>query len=758
MATATAPLYFYTLQLKAATENIFNTEIESPLRRNGKRYDKWIAEALRHPERGVLSSCPNPHLEDDDQSGQGFLHANFGILWSTLKGRDAVLSSVTANEGKGHADKEGRGLVDFNACQLQQTDDMVVTAPVESVESPAKRAKVAQGAVVTQHLSTDFQNVPCAASTTKAEFPRNIALKENSLDTTRSKGEKGGTGKLGHQGLIAGAPSPCRAVRLGPMPSGPPKQPPPQMSKPPGRSNIPEALQVRADQNFNRTQERVFPQQVTASETHIAFTSSMTGTANDRINNDGEALFPGCTSLAVPAAFAQCSNVDHGAIEEDSLSPQPAVVSASWQASALFAPPPPSPDNDGLKPDPLGFASVSRSGALHHAQSVSSPANPSASLGKKRASSANAPRRANPLTETPQQPATPITVSQKIMMFETRSTPCLRHPTPPSAASANLQKSKGGLAATAASSSMSKIMPGKAVVDGSSLFTPRPKVLHRSHSEVMQSQPQMAQFSWKSEACGKEKLQASAWNASDQGSRAAPGVCSSLVHALAPGTTLQNQVRAQSCERGELRSMGIEACETVAVGSQRNEVAKPKSSKTAEQEPKGREIREREQDTSTSIKECVRAKVRPLVPEFKPDPVLRLRQIELKPKVAEDNYEISEPEGDSDEDAEKSHDRGSKHIPKWCGSYLEDLEQQSDVDPDTIFSSKVSRCDLDSVFTDTVYREVGKLRPKRLRGSSGDWRKDRLTCLEIKSYKSRMGHLRSWDEERVDNKESASVR
>jgi len=343
-------------------------------------------------------------------------------------------------------------------------------------------------------------------------------------------------------------------------------------------------------------------------------------------------------------------------------------------------------------------------------------------------------------------------------MFETRSTPCLRQPSPLRAASA--QKSKGGLAAMAASSSMSKIMPGKAVVDGSSLFTPRPKVLHRSQSEVMQNQQQIAQFSYKSEASGKAKWQALATNASDQGSRAAPGACSSLVHALAPGTILQNQ-RAQSCERSESRSMRIEVCETVAVGSQRHEATKLKSSKTAtaEQEPKGRELRERQQDTSsTSIRECVRAKVRPLVPEFKPDPVMRLRQIELKPKVAEDNYEISEPEGDSDEDAEKSRDRGSKHVPKWCGSYLEDLEQQSDVDPDTIFSSKVSRCDLDAVFTDTVYREVGKLRPKRLRGSSGDWRKDRLTCLEIKSYKSRMGHLRSWDEERVDNKEPASVR
>merc|ERR1712129_544961 len=48
--------------------------------------------------------------------------------------------------------------------------------------------------------------------------------------------------------------------------------------------------------------------------------------------------------------------------------------------------------------------------------------------------------------EALQQAATPNTVSQKIMMFETRSTPCLRQPTPPSLTSANPTKSKGFLA------------------------------------------------------------------------------------------------------------------------------------------------------------------------------------------------------------------------------------------------------------------------------------------------------------------------
>jgi len=209
--------------------------------------------------------------------------------------------------------------------------------------------------------------------------------------------------------------------------------------------------------------------------------------------------------------------------------------------------------------------------------------------------------------------------------------------------------------------------------------------------------------------------------------------------------------------------MGSKACERLAAGGRRDDIAKPRSLKAAEQvkqqeERKQRERRERELDVSSnSIEGCSAAKARPPVPTFKPDPAMMLRQIDLKPKLDEDNYEISEHEENSDEDADKSRDRSGKHVPRWCSTYLEDLQRQADIDPDTIFASKVSCCDLDAVFTDDMYREVGKQRPKRLRGSSGDWRKDRLSCMEIKSYKSRMGHLRSWDEEVVASKGTASA-
>jgi len=123
---------------------------------------------------------------------------------------------------------------------------------------------------------------------------------------------------------------------------------------------------------------------------------------------------------------------------------------------------------------------------------------------------------------------------------------------------------------------------------------------------------------------------------------------------------------------------------------------------------------------------------------------MELRQIVLPEKRPEDNYEISEHGGDSDAEEGQPKDRSGKHVPKWCANYLETLSRQSDVDPDTIFGNKVPACVLEDIFNTEMYRQAGKNRPKRTRGSSGDWRKDRLTRTEISSYKSRMGHTRVW--------------
>lgn len=119
-----------------------------------------------------------------------------------------------------------------------------------------------------------------------------------------------------------------------------------------------------------------------------------------------------------------------------------------------------------------------------------------------------------------------------------------------------------------------------------------------------------------------------------------------------------------------------------------------------------------------------------------------LRQIALPPKNTEENYEISEPAGSDDE---HDRDRSHKLCPKWCDDYLQLLARQENVDPDSIFTSHVPRCSLDDIFTDDMYKQVGKRRPKRERGSSGNWHKDRLTRQEVATYKSRMGHTFEWD-------------
>lgn len=122
---------------------------------------------------------------------------------------------------------------------------------------------------------------------------------------------------------------------------------------------------------------------------------------------------------------------------------------------------------------------------------------------------------------------------------------------------------------------------------------------------------------------------------------------------------------------------------------------------------------------------------------------LLLRQTTpLSPKRDEDNYEISEKDANSDEEGEP--DRSKKHVPRWCGFYLKELEAQSSWDPDSIFGSQVPRCDLNAVFTDELYKSCRKERPQRKRGSSQDWKKDRLRSAEVKDYKRKMGHVKPW--------------
>mmetsp|Transcript_68561 Transcript_68561/g.146683 ORF Transcript_68561/g.146683 Transcript_68561/m.146683 type:complete len:620 (-) Transcript_68561:94-1953(-) len=124
-----------------------------------------------------------------------------------------------------------------------------------------------------------------------------------------------------------------------------------------------------------------------------------------------------------------------------------------------------------------------------------------------------------------------------------------------------------------------------------------------------------------------------------------------------------------------------------------------------------------------------------------------LRKMKLDSPRQEDNYEISEPEeeeGSDADDNERAKRRAKKNVPRWCKDYMEALSKQADVDPDTILGCRVPGCDLVNIFPDRLYEQVGKSRPKRVNGSSQDWRRDRLTKHEIFKYKEKMGQTKVW--------------
>lgn len=128
-------------------------------------------------------------------------------------------------------------------------------------------------------------------------------------------------------------------------------------------------------------------------------------------------------------------------------------------------------------------------------------------------------------------------------------------------------------------------------------------------------------------------------------------------------------------------------------------------------------------------------------PPREPDLSTLLRRVPLGPKIPEENYEISDKEEDSDMEDE---DREEKAIPAWCEAYHEQLAQQENVDPDSIFGTKVPVCNLDLIFTDELYRARGCPAPRRKRGSSCLWHKDRLRLSEVSAYRAKMGHRRRW--------------
>jgi len=127
------------------------------------------------------------------------------------------------------------------------------------------------------------------------------------------------------------------------------------------------------------------------------------------------------------------------------------------------------------------------------------------------------------------------------------------------------------------------------------------------------------------------------------------------------------------------------------------------------------------------------------------EPWMVLRRRPLPPKQSDDNYEISDADESENEDQARER-RKKKFVPTWTKKYVEELNRQADIDPDTIFGNRVPHCCLEDIFTDAVYKQAGKGRPRRRRGSSGNWSRDKLTRPEVENYKQRIGQQRGWVE------------
>ncbi len=106
----------------------------------------------------------------------------------------------------------------------------------------------------------------------------------------------------------------------------------------------------------------------------------------------------------------------------------------------------------------------------------------------------------------------------------------------------------------------------------------------------------------------------------------------------------------------------------------------------------------------------------------------------------EDQYEMTEWEdtdAEGDEDM-KERKRMAKRIPAWCIGWIEQAKTQTTIDPDTVFGSRLPRCDLEVLFgqTNNAYMKARKGK----RGSSGEWGMDDVTRRELEEYRAIMGH------------------
>ena len=130
----------------------------------------------------------------------------------------------------------------------------------------------------------------------------------------------------------------------------------------------------------------------------------------------------------------------------------------------------------------------------------------------------------------------------------------------------------------------------------------------------------------------------------------------------------------------------------------------------------------------------------PVVPGRRSCIVAKPKMLPLGPKFSEDQYEVTDKDTDS-ENEPSPNTRSKKHIPAWCTNWRQKAIAQIAVDPESIFGVTVPKCDLEVIFAEKNYRGMGLSRPKRVRGSSGNWTFDKLTQEEVDRYRAKLGQV-----------------
>lgn len=130
----------------------------------------------------------------------------------------------------------------------------------------------------------------------------------------------------------------------------------------------------------------------------------------------------------------------------------------------------------------------------------------------------------------------------------------------------------------------------------------------------------------------------------------------------------------------------------------------------------------------------------PVVPGRRSCITMEPVMVQLGPKYDEDQYEVTDKDTESENEM-TPNTRAKKHIPAWCANWRQKAIAQIAVDPESIFGIVMPKCELETIFTEKNYQTMGLARPKRVRGSSGNWTFDKLTQNEIDMYRAKCGQV-----------------